>query len=198
MKRHQKEIIKLASKELFLLFFDIFISSQKFSPSYGYRRLANKYLEKRNYDQKIVYQKIKYWQRQGYINSFVGKKEKYIELTKKGRRYLFRLSLSKIKIKRPKRWDGKWRVVIFDIPEKLRHQRDIIRDKLISLGFRRIQMSVYVYPFECTREVRTISKRLFIDRCVLIMISEIIQGEKKIIDDYLRHGILNKSDLKIR
>lgn len=195
MKRYKKKIIKLASSELFLSLFDLFISTQKVSPVYSFRRPVYKYLEKRERERANVFQKIRYWQRQGYIDSFVKGKEKYIELTKKGRKHLSRLSLRKIKIKRPKKWDGKWRVVIFDVPEKQQYQRDVIRSKLKSLGFQRIQKSVYVYPFECTKEIEVISKRLYIERYVLILISEIIQGEKKIINRYVKRGFLNKADL---
>ncbi|HBR71811.1 MAG TPA: hypothetical protein DEA27_03350, partial [Candidatus Moranbacteria bacterium] len=40
-------------------------------------------------------------------------------LTKEGERQARRLSLlgKSINFKKPKRWDGKWRLVIFDIPE---------------------------------------------------------------------------------
>jgi DNA-binding transcriptional regulator PaaX len=34
-----------------------------------------------------------------------------------------------------KKWDGKWRVLIFDIPETRRFDRDNIRRALISIGF---------------------------------------------------------------
>lgn len=175
--------------------FDLFVLSQKFSPSYSFRRSASEYLRKRNYDREDFFKKAKYWERRGYINYFVEGKERYLELTKKGKKYLRKKPWDDIKIKRPQKWDGKWRIIIFDIPEKMRHQRNVIRDKLKALDFYKIQLSVYVYPFECSKEVREISKRLFVEDDVLIMISEIIQGEKRIIDHYFRRGILKKSDL---
>ena len=73
-------------------------------------------------------------------------------LTPKGRQHAKKLSLlgSSINFKKPKRWDGKWRVVIFDIPEKDRIFRGILRQHLKELKFRRLQNSVFVspYPFE--------------------------------------------------
>ena len=55
-----------------------------------------------------------------------------------------------ISFKKPRHWDGKWRVVLFDIPEKDRIFRDILRDHLYRLEFYKLQQSVFVspYPFE--------------------------------------------------
>jgi len=50
---------------------------------------------------------------------------------------------------RQKRWDGRWRLLIFDIPEKRRSTRNRVWKKLRQLGFRRLQDSVWAYPFSC-------------------------------------------------
>lgn len=75
-----------------------------------------------------------------------------LTLTKKGQWQAKRLSLlgSTIKFKAPKKWDGKWRIVLFDIPEKDRAFRDILRAHLKELKFRKMQQSVFVspHPFE--------------------------------------------------
>ena len=44
----------------------------------------------------------------------------------------------------PKRRDGKWRVVVYDIPEREREKRVWIRQALVSLGFSFLQESVWV------------------------------------------------------
>ncbi len=73
-------------------------------------------------------------------------------LTKEGKKQAKLLNLmgSSIKLKKPKRWDGKWRLVLFDIPEKDRLFRDILREHLKALKFYKLQHSVFVspYPFE--------------------------------------------------
>lgn len=75
-----------------------------------------------------------------------------LELTKEGKRQARLLDLfgNSIKFKKPKKWDGKWRLVFFDIPEKERRFRDILRQHLYDLNFFKIQQSVFVspYPFE--------------------------------------------------
>ena len=73
-------------------------------------------------------------------------------LTKSGKAVAKQLSIlgSSIKFKKPKHWDGKWRIVLFDIPEKDRVFRDILREHLRALQFFKLQHSVFVspYPFE--------------------------------------------------
>lgn len=54
---------------------------------------------------------------------------------------------------REHRWDGLWRLVVFDVPEKKRWLRDDLRDKLLELGFACWQRSVWVTPFDVGREV---------------------------------------------
>lgn len=50
-------------------------------------------------------------------------------------------------------WDGKWRIVIFDIPEKMKRVREALRYHLKRLGFRELQHSVFVIPFKCHDEI---------------------------------------------
>ena len=52
-----------------------------------------------------------------------------------------------------KKWDGKFRILVFDVPEKLRKGRDALRWKIRRLGFRELQKSVFVIPFECKDEI---------------------------------------------
>jgi len=50
-------------------------------------------------------------------------------------------------------WDGKWRMVVFDIPEKKKSSRDALREKLNRLGFYELQKSVFIFPHECRNEI---------------------------------------------
>lgn len=51
-------------------------------------------------------------------------------------------------------WDEKWRVVIFDIPEKKKRVRDRLREKLRELGFGMIQESVWISPYDVAKDIR--------------------------------------------
>ena len=73
-------------------------------------------------------------------------------LTPEGAREARRLSLlgRSIRFKKPKTWDKKWRLVLFDVPETDRVFRDVLREHLHTLEFYRLQQSVFVspYPYE--------------------------------------------------
>lgn len=70
-------------------------------------------------------------------------------LTKEGIKQAKMLSLigKSINFKNSKKWDRKWRIVLFDIPEKDRAFRDILRDHLRELKFFKLQHSVFVSPY---------------------------------------------------
>lgn len=48
--------------------------------------------------------------------------------------------------KKVKAWDGRWRIVIFDIPESKRPLRDYLRGVLKRLGCREFQRSLWIHP----------------------------------------------------
>lgn len=193
MKR-ELEIINITTKEILFSLFDIVAPSYEAHPAF--RQSMRKYIDNRPLDRQKFLERFAYLRRQGYIQTFTTRKEKYIELTPKGIERAQNLFLQNIKIIHKGKWDQKWRVVIFDIPEKLHHSRDIFRDEIKRLSFIQVQKSVYVFPFECTQEISKISQILNITKYVTIMISEIIQGEKWIIETFLKIKVLQKSDLK--
>ena len=89
-----------------------------------------------------------------------------IVLTKEGQKKALKFKLDDMEIKRPPKWDGEWRIVIFDIPEKLKKAREALRMKLKELGFLELQKSVFVLPYECEDEINFIVEvfliRLFV------------------------------------
>lgn len=72
-----------------------------------------------------------------------------LRLTKKGEQVLRMLELKHYKVARPRRWDHKWRVLVFDIPERRKHIRERVREALSRIGFVRLQDSVWIYPYDC-------------------------------------------------
>jgi DNA-binding transcriptional regulator PaaX len=76
-----------------------------------------------------------------------------LALNEDGRKTALRYDLENIKIEKPTRWDGLWRIVIFDIPEPFKKGRDALASKLKHLGFMAIQKSVFIYPYECRKEI---------------------------------------------
>ena len=76
-----------------------------------------------------------------------------IVLTKEGEKKALKFKLDEMEIKKPAKWDGEWRIVIFDIPERFKKAREALRMKLKELGFLELQKSVLVLPYECEDEI---------------------------------------------
>jgi hypothetical protein len=96
-----------------------------------------------------------------YQSKMVGYKEKSdgtvaIMLNNNGEKKVLEYNLDKLKIKKPKNWDGFWRIIVFDIPEHKKKARDALSAKLKSLGL--IPKSVFVYPHHCYDEIQFITE----------------------------------------
>ena len=70
-----------------------------------------------------------------------------------GKKYTLTYTVDDMKIRKPKAWDKKWRMVLFDIPETMRKARNALRERLRQLGFYEFQKSVFIIPYECQNEV---------------------------------------------
>lgn len=108
----------------------------KYAKKYGYSNL-----HKRNYSNTFHYIK-----RKGFIKN----KNSIYYLTPKGEKEAFFAYLnaeSSVYINKKPKWDNRWRIVFFDIPEKKRHYRDYLRTILKAVGFKEFQKSIWIYPY---------------------------------------------------
>ncbi len=97
----------------------------------------------------------------------------YITLTEEGKRKAGRLQIDALKIKKPKNWDGKWRIVIFDISQLQRFYRDVFRGKLKELDFYPLQKSVWIHPFDCRDEIELLKDFLGLtDREIRLIVAQ--------------------------
>ena len=108
-----------------------------------------------------------------------------VEITDKGRRRLLEYNFENIERKTKKR-DGKWRLIIFDIPENKKRNRDAFRKKLIQLGCIRLQDSVFASAFPCKDEVDFLANFLEVsDYVTLVSLDKVERGEELIFKRYI-------------
>lgn len=155
-KAKQRKIIreKVANQIFLVLGITAGIGAFMFSP-YGLHFLAkgaiHYYFHKRKF-QTVIAQ----LRRKGYV-SVIKKPDGYIvRLLKSGHRKLAKLQIENLTLPITKNWDGKWRIFIFDIPEKYKILRDNLTRKLKKLGMFHIQRSVFVFPYDCRQELKFI------------------------------------------
>lgn len=132
---------------------------------------------KRRYERekarKSFRQFIYHLKKQGYIKIKDSEEKKGILLTKKGMEKVLKTRF-KMKDKK-KRKDGKWQMVIFDIPENKRNLRDLFRECLQLLGYKMLQQSVWVCPYDVFKETEEIIRRYSLDRYVKLFLIEEIE-----------------------
>lgn len=105
-----------------------------------------------------------------------------LKLTSNGRMRagFFQLFGNSIKIKQQKIWDGLWRIVMFDVPEKKRVFRNILRSHLKTIGFKEFQHSVFIFPYPCEKEMHSLVTLYDAIPYVRIITAKTIDNEKEI------------------
>lgn len=76
-----------------------------------------------------------------------------LTLSKEGKRQALKYQIDGMKIQPTVRWDGKWRLVVFDIPENRKQAREALRFRLRQIGMERYQKSVFISPYPCDKEI---------------------------------------------
>ena len=105
--------------------------------------------------------------------------KKYACITEAGRQALsFEQAKLDLKSAKKRRWNGRWRVIIFDIPERRRKVRDRLRHIMQKVGFAHLQDSVWVYPYDCEDFITLLKAELKIGAAVLYMVVEHIENDK--------------------
>jgi CRISPR-associated endonuclease Cas2 len=83
-----------------------------------------------------------------------------------------------LQLQKKKRWDNRWRLVTFDIPERRRGTRIRLGHLMKECGFVRLQNSVWVYPYDCEKLVALLKAELKIGNNVLYVIAETIENDR--------------------
>lgn len=114
----------------------------------------------------------------GHVRFIEKNGRKRIEITEAGRR-AFALEQAKalLAARHPRRWDKRWRLVMFDIPQRRRRDRDHLRSLLRECGFLRLQDSVWVFPYDCEELVTLLKADMRIGKDVLYAIVEMIEND---------------------
>ena len=104
--------------------------------------------------------------------------KRYARITEKGRKVLaLELQKKALQAQAKKRWDRRYRIVIFDIAEVRRSIRIRLRETMRAAGFVRLQDSVWVYPYDCEDFTALLKADLHIGREVIYIIAESIEND---------------------
>ena len=113
-----------------------------------------------------------------------GDYEHGLQVTDKGRQRLEDSDFETLVVKPRQKWDGIWRLVIYDIPEEHKQGRNALASKLNELGFYQLQRSTWLHLFPCRQVIESITTRYKIDRYVSYIKTMHIDNQKPIILRY--------------
>ncbi|MBI5470643.1 hypothetical protein HY968_05010 [Candidatus Kaiserbacteria bacterium] len=77
-----------------------------------------------------------------------------------------------------KKWDFRWRIVSYDIPETHKKLRDAVRGILIRAGFKKLHHSLWIFPHECHELTELIRKETGLRKYLLYAVVDKIENEE--------------------
>jgi CRISPR/Cas system-associated endoribonuclease Cas2 len=116
----------------------------------------------------------------GYVAWVERDGKRFLRVTPAGRKALA-FEQAKVALKnQKKKWDRRWRMVVFDVPERRRKVRTRLCAIMREIGFVRLQDSVWVYPYDCEDFIALLKAELKIGRDVLYAIVDTIEHDKNL------------------
>ncbi|MBS4171784.1 phenylacetic acid degradation operon negative regulatory protein PaaX [Bacillus sp. FJAT-49736] len=109
--------------------------------------------------------------KQGWLDSRKEGNKSYYYLTERGIDRMDEAAKRIFKLN-PEKWDGKWRMLIYSIPEEKRNIRDELRKELIWSGFGSIANSSFISPNDLTKQVYMLMDKYDIKQYVHYFITE--------------------------
>lgn len=101
-----------------------------------------------------------------------------VKITESGKRRILKYAIDELTIEKPKFWDGKWRLISYDIPGNLRIFRDAFREHLLVWGFFPLHESVLMHAYPCQKQVEFLREYLGVGEYVRIFSVSNIENDK--------------------
>lgn len=180
-------------RQILLYLVDFTVAGHEIFDTKGiYRKSIRDYRHWREKDKMRFSQMLYRLKKKQLVKVYKDNNETVIELTSRGYNKAREMAIGDIKIIQPKKWDGRWRIVVFDIPKEDNAARDILRNKLKQLGFLPLQKSVFVYPFECFQEIDFVRRVYSVEKYVQYIIADRIETDEDLVGRFFDSKILNQ------
>lgn len=169
---------------LTLLAMGAFLTMVMIAPGIAY--LGKEFLKEKNRKEENKWKKYNLFYLRRTIKRLRGQKlvevveengQQIVRLTKNGKRKILKYSLENLDVPKPKSWDGRWRLVIWDVPMGKNYFRKVFREALHSLGFLQLQESVFLYPYPCEDQITFLREYYGVGNEVIYIIAQKIEDE---------------------
>jgi len=138
------------------------------------------------YNPYILRQTLKRLQMQKVVEFLDIDGVEVIRIAEKGKVKLLKYKIEDLKI-HEQVWDGKWRLIIYDIPVNKKIQRDLFRRFIQKMNLYQLQESVYLTPYHCELEIEYLRNYFGVGEHVVYLKIEKLENE----DVYKRYFGLN-------
>jgi DNA-binding transcriptional regulator PaaX len=115
----------------------------------------------------------------GLIEQFSSSQSEYARLTKLGRQKTHTLELQSSTTLVNTCWDGLWRIILLDLPEDRKSERESLRYLLKKAGFVCLKNSAWISPYPYEHLFKNIKKDLGLTTEMMIIVTDHIDDESK-------------------
>ncbi|MEK7539456.1 MAG: hypothetical protein AAB595_02360 [Patescibacteria group bacterium] len=115
----------------------------------------------------------------GLIEQILSPQNEYARLTKLGRKKMHSLKLDSDTTLVNTSWDGFWRIILLDLPENKKNERESLRYLLKKAGFVCLKNSAWISPFPFEHLFTNIKKDLGLTTEMMIIITQLVDEETK-------------------
>lgn len=126
---------------------------------------------------------IRYMKQKGLL---AGSYEHGLQLTRKAKERLIRNELETLSVTPQKTWDKRWRIILYDIPERQKSARDALGTQLLRIGCFQLQKSTWITPFPCRDDIVKICTHYDIDTYVTYFEALNLDNEKALLSRFKR------------
>ena len=151
----------------------------------GLPMIVKPFLDERTRREENEWKKFNTWRLKQVLKRM--RQQKLVEITGKdgvqivkisdnGKKKLLNYSLDEMMI-HEKNWDGKWRIIIYDIFSGKSQERELFRKTLKRMKFHRLQKSVYLTPFPCKDEIEYLRQICGVGNEVIMLTVSGIENE---------------------
>ncbi len=130
---------------------------------------ATKKYHRRSLESARIKRNLKKLVKEGLIGHSEQNGKTKLYLTKAGKQKVLEYEVDSMTIPKQTPWDGKYRFVMFDIPEKQRLSRNVFRKKLVDLGFKKIQHSIWYHKYPCSDQIEFLINLYQVEKYVTLV-----------------------------
>ena len=127
---------------------------------------------------------VKRLEEQGVIKHRIKNGKEEFVVTKKGKTHLAELLVDDLFIRQPAKWDGRWRVLIYDIPNKKDLERRELNRVVSEIGMKSVQQSVFVSPYPCKAQIDAIARHYDLDKHLAYFEADYFEGANDLLNHF--------------